>query len=712
MTYQVKFTEITNPAKPPITVADRSLDTQTSLTFVGQNYAGYAPTIAENFLHLLENFAKNSAPPNPVEGQLWYDNSAGSNLLKVYDGTTWSAAGSVKKAATAPAVANSLPGDLWTDTDNQQLYIFSGSTWLLVGPQFSSGLKTGPDISTIVDTNNVSHSVISLYSEDYLIAIVSKGAFTPKATLTGFATIGQGINLSSIDAASSSAPNKFWGTSSQADALVVNGTAISSANFLRTDVTTPSNVPLSIRSNGGISIGSDLSFNIATDSTSTVLYSKTSGNSIDIKLNNAGAPTTVVHIDANTRVGIGPNNTTPRETLDILGNIITSGNILVDSTLDSTSLGVGSISTTGGLSIALKSNFGDDISTAGQLFVNYLDSNGDPTPASVILPGSDSANNIYDIGSVTRKFRNVFAESFVGNFSGTFTGSLSGSITGKAAALLSPTAFSLTGDVISDVVSFDGQTTTGTAIFATTISQDLIALKPRVTDSLLADDLLVYRSSGLSTGLKKISKQTFISNIPTVPIASILTFAGGTPPSGYLLCDGGEIVISEYAELWGIIGYSYKPASLLVGSNTFALPDLRGRFALGRDNMDNTTTVPSRDDGTILVDAGGGSANRVTDVTADIVGAGSGNEQRTLLLTNLPDHKHNLNSGVAQYYASGLPGAGTDPNAVPNTGMPNTSTGSGLPNSGNIIASNTGVPFNSMNPYLTINYIIYTGVVL
>ena len=239
----------------------------------------------------------------------------------------------------------------------------------------------------------------------------------------------------------------------------------------------------------------------------------------------------------------------------------------------------------------------------------------------------------------------------------------------------------------------------------------MITSKTLVTDSLLTDQLLVYRS-GSNGGLKKLSKQTFISNIPTVPIAALFPFAGSTVPSGYLLCDGSEVKISDYAELWGIIGYMYKPASLLIGSSTFAIPDLRGRFPLGRDNMDNGTTVPSKDNATILIDAGGDSANRVTDVTADIVGAGSGNEQRTLSVTNLPEHKHNLNSGIAQYYASGLPGAGTDPNSVPNLGMPNTSTGSGLPNSGGIISSTTGVPFNAMNPYLTINYIIYTGVVL
>jgi len=130
--------------------------------------------------------------------------------------------------------------------------------------------------------------------------------------------------------------------------------------------------------------------------------------------------------------------------------------------------------------------------------------------------------------------------------------------------------------------------------------------------------------------------------------------------------------------------------------------------------MDNARTVPDKDDPTVLVPAGGGSANRVTDIVADTLGIGTGDagsrEYVTLELRNIPDHKHNLNSGNAQYYAAGLPGAGADPAADPGLGMPLTSTGSGLRNSGNMISSQVGQPFNSMNPYLTVNYIIFTGV--
>ena len=137
MTYQVKFTETSNPSKPSLTVDDQQLNTQTSLRFVGKNYPGYGQPIAENFLHLLENFANSESPANPVEGQLWYDN--GTNILRVFDGTEWAPTGSIKKSNTAPTLTNTT-GDIWVDTLKKQLYISSGSTWLLVGPQYSDSM--------------------------------------------------------------------------------------------------------------------------------------------------------------------------------------------------------------------------------------------------------------------------------------------------------------------------------------------------------------------------------------------------------------------------------------------------------------------------------------------------------------------------------------------------------------------------------------------
>ena len=137
MPYTINFTDTVN--KGSITVEDNTLNVQTSLSFPGRNTTAYGTAINENFLHLLENFSNSSAPSNPVQGQIWYDTTPGSEQLKVYDATSWVPSGGLKKALTAPDAANSVVGDLWVDTDNQQLYLFTGSGWILVGPEFSGG---------------------------------------------------------------------------------------------------------------------------------------------------------------------------------------------------------------------------------------------------------------------------------------------------------------------------------------------------------------------------------------------------------------------------------------------------------------------------------------------------------------------------------------------------------------------------------------------
>jgi hypothetical protein len=68
-----------------------------------------------------------------------------------------------------------------------------------------------------------------------------------------------------------------------------------------------------------------------------------------------------------------------------------------------------------------------------------------------------------------------------------------------------------------------------------------------------------------------------------------------------------------------------------------------------------------------------------------------------------------------QYYAfRNVPGAPPDADAIPGNGATGAGAGQYLNNSGGILTDNLsvkdlGTPFNTMNPYQTINYIIYTG---
>jgi len=736
MPYSIPFTDTTNPNKVPITVADGTIDNSTSLKFVGQAYPNYAEPLAEDLLHLLENFAAPTSPINPVQGQLWYDTS--TNILKVYDSTNWTTAGSLKKSGTAPAVANSIAGDLWANTVTNQLYLFTGSNWTLVGPQYSSGTQTGPIVEAIVDTNNITHNVISMYANNSRIAIISKEKFIPKSFTVGFSIVYEGINLSSVDATYNSTSNPFptrlYGTASSADNLLVNNTAISASNFLRSDTASTTNYTFNIRADSGLNIGSNLGLTLGVVNGSPALYSSNSGSSLSLKLTNtSGVLNTIAFLDPRGRVGIGTNNVSPQSELDVSGTITALTGINVNGTTDASytsgtlfTTATGSIVTQGGLAVGKKSVFADDVTSYGQYFLNYLDENFNPSAAAVILPNysldsTESStlgiplvtNGLYDIGTSTRPFRNIYGTNFSGNFSGTFTGILEGSASGSAASLTSPTVFSITGDVTSNAVSFNGQSSTGTAIFTTSISSNFITLKPSATDSTSSDQLLVYQSG---SGLVSMTKQVFTNHIAVVPVGAIFPFAGINVPTGYLLCDGSEILIGTYTELFNVIGYSYKPVGSLQGVGTFGLPDLRGRFPLGADNMNNNLTVPTSSGALVSTtqDLNGNpstAAHRVNDVSADIIGGGntSATGSVVLLSQNLPAHTHNLQSAQGtQYYVVSPPGSAIDGQAIDGYGISEGSTGSGFPNSGPVTGA-TGVAINVMNPYQTINYIIFTG---
>ena len=56
------------------------------------------------------------------------------------------------------------------------------------------------------------------------------------------------------------------------------------------------------------------------------------------------------------------------------------------------------------------------------------------------------------------------------------------------------------------------------------------------------------------------------------PIGTISPFGGSAIPSGYLLCNGNEVLKTTYAELYAVIGDAFGTAS---DNTKFKLPDLR-----------------------------------------------------------------------------------------------------------------------------------------
>ena len=261
------------------TIADGTINTSSSMTLVGKNYAGYGQFLDTNFIHLLENASNTTAPGAPLTGQLWWD--SGNGLMKVYTGTTWKTISSATSSSTAPS--NNVTGDLWYDTVNQQLNVWTGTAWLLVGPQFTAGQgTTGAIAATITDNTSVTHTVIELYVNDDIVGIVSKDAtFTPQVTIPGFTTVRPGITLATL--IGSQVP-LFQGTATNADSLG----GVSASSFMRTDANTSTSGTLSVLNNTGLSVGASSSFRVSVSGTDVTLRNQTSGGNLYFGVNVAG----------------------------------------------------------------------------------------------------------------------------------------------------------------------------------------------------------------------------------------------------------------------------------------------------------------------------------------------------------------------------------------------------------------------------------------
>lgn len=209
-----------------ITVEDGTIDNSLDIRLIGKNYAGYGEVQNENFVHILENFAGVTAPPKPLNGQIWYDSSV--RKLKYYDANTqqWKTAGGAQVSSTAPS-GLSL-GDLWWDEGNEQLYAWNGSTFILIGPQGVPGLGTTEMISDSVKAEGgATYGIIKAFVNGVVEFVISSNAFVLDDTInpiSGFGIIKEGITLASTDNTEGITDvisgKVFWGTASSAKGLV------------------------------------------------------------------------------------------------------------------------------------------------------------------------------------------------------------------------------------------------------------------------------------------------------------------------------------------------------------------------------------------------------------------------------------------------------------------------------------------------------------
>jgi len=70
-----------------------------------------------------------------------------------------------------------------------------------------------------------------------------------------------------------------------------------------------------------------------------------------------------------------------------------------------------------------------------------------------------------------------------------------------------------------------------------------------------------------------------INIIDVLPIGTIIIYTGQLTPNNWLKCDGSQLLVNDYFNLYSIIGNTYGGNNYL-----FNLPDLKGKTIIGIDN--------------------------------------------------------------------------------------------------------------------------------
>ena len=160
-------------------------------------------------------------------------------------------------------------------------------------------------------------------------------------------------------------------------------------------------------------------------------------------------------------------------------------------------------------------------------------------------------------------------------------------------------------------------------------------------------------------------------------VAEIRMFAGNFAPTGWALCDGQLLPISQNTALFSLLGTFYGGD----GKSTFALPNLEGSAPLNQ-----------------------GQSNTGTEY---FLGQQSGTDTVTLLTSEMPAHNHLMQGGFTQADLSGPTALTVYTRSTPGNAYMTVSNANLVTMNFQMLGvSGASLPHNNMMPYLVVTFII------
>lgn len=164
--------------------------TSTSLGLPGRNFAGYGQAVDTDLVHITENFADSTPPPNPIKGQLWFNTNNNTMYICPADGEAnalaWLALTATSSGGTTTFGSVVITGNLVannitaTNNSNANAATFSYLTVTVSANVANANLSGTTTIANTVTT------------------VITSGSRTTAGNLTGTWTMTGGLNGNSV----------------------------------------------------------------------------------------------------------------------------------------------------------------------------------------------------------------------------------------------------------------------------------------------------------------------------------------------------------------------------------------------------------------------------------------------------------------------------------------------------------------------------------
>jgi microcystin-dependent protein len=557
----------------------------TSLVLVGKNYKGYGLFLNQNFVRLMENFAKTTAPTAPLPGQIWFNST--TKRLNVNISSTkgtldanWKGIAGLTLSASTPSTQ--YTGELWYDTTNGQLKIYTGTEWRLVGPlsRLATG-NTGAIPDTVTDAPPLfTYVILKFFLNNVLVGIWSKEEDFA-SDVPGFATIRKGLNFNST------LDHKFWGTASVADNIFVGGTPTPGSAFLRNDQSGTTTGALSILNDTGLNVGAASDFNANVTGGTVNLRNVTNNRDLVLSLRRSGLQTPFLR--GNNQTGLAevyahPVGSSPALTVatknyvdrvtgavtgvaNFFGEVTPDANVTYTlgnttnrwSTIFSESILVGNVNA---------ANTFATISNVAQIYLG-----ADITP---------SANINSNLGSSARRFDTLHSNSaaLTGQLTVGLSTSIGGNLSVSSNLLITGNTAVGSNLTVAANTNVGGNITIASLTESRTVSTGALVVSGGlgVAGNVNVGNEIRTPTMPAGTANTAVATTQFVA-VNSVPTGAIHMFANvTTAPTGWLFCNGAAVSRATFSALFSVLGTTYGSGD---GSTTFNIPDFRDRVGIG-----------------------------------------------------------------------------------------------------------------------------------